>query len=104
MVQVVEPEGQLQVREPESKACDTLLNVSVRVRSVMDPLPVFSTVPLIGYVTVPVSVCAVPVLHDFVAEIEQVLKVPNRIDFIEAVEGELPEVTLANMMLLKQGA
>src|SRR3989442_992495 len=102
---MVQPEApQVQLRDPESKACDTLLKVSVRVRSVMDPVPVFSIVPVIGNITVPLLRFAVPALHVFVALIAQVLKEPNRIDFIEAVEGELPELTLAKMTLLKQGA
>jgi len=42
--------------------------------------------------------------HDFVALIAQVLKLPSRIAFSAAVEGLLPEVTLANITLLKQGA
>jgi hypothetical protein len=45
-----------------------------------------------------------PVVHVFDAVIAQVLKVLKRIDFSDAVEGELPEVTLANRTLLKQGA
>jgi hypothetical protein len=102
---IVQPEGpQVQLRDPVSKFCDTLLKVSVRVRSETLPPPVFSIVPVIGYVTVPAEIFAVPALHVFDAVIAQVLKLPRRIDFIEAVEGELPEVTLANMTLLKQGA
>jgi hypothetical protein len=39
-----------------------------------------------------------------VALIAQVLKLPNKMDFMEAVAGELPDDTLANMTVLKQGA
>jgi hypothetical protein len=96
--------SQVHFRDPLSKACEALLKVSVRLRSEVEPPPVFSIVPVIGYVIVPAVIFAVPALHAFVALIAQVLKVPKRIDFIEAVEGELPEVTLANRTLLKQGA
>jgi hypothetical protein len=96
--------SQVHFREPESKACDEPWKVSVRVRSEVAPPPVFSIVPLIGYVTVLLTVSAVPWPHDFDAVIAQVLKLPKRIDFMEAVAGELPEVTLANRTLLKQGA
>jgi hypothetical protein len=41
--------------------------------------------------------------HAFVALIAQVLKLPSRIDFSEALPGELPEETLANSTLLKHG-
>jgi hypothetical protein len=103
---MVQPEGpQLQVTPGGlSKLCGLLLKVSVRDRLETLPPPVFSIVPVIGYVMVPVETFAVPALHVFDAVIAQVLKVPKRIDFIAAVEGELPEVTLANITLLKQGA
>jgi len=39
---------QVQLSEPESNACDTLLKVSVRLRLEVVPPPTFSTVPLIG--------------------------------------------------------
>src|SRR5438046_10383298 len=53
---------------------------------------------------VPVDVFSWAFPHDFVALIAQVLKLPSRIDFIAAVMGLLPELTLANRTLLKQGA
>ena len=53
---------------------------------------------------VPVDVFSWAFPHDFVALIAQVLKLPSRIDFIAAVLGLLPELTLANRTLLKQGA
>jgi len=102
---IEQPETPTQVQVGvASKDCGLLLKVSVRVRPVVAPPPTFSTVPLIGYVTVPALVLGVPVPHDLFTVIAQVLKLPKRIDFIEAVDGELPEVTLANMTLLKQGA
>jgi len=65
---------------------------------------VFSTLPEIVYVTVPLFWFGEALPHDFVALIAQVLNEPSRIDFKAAVAGLLPEVTLANITLLKQGA
>jgi len=101
---IVQPVPQEQVGVPESKLCELPANVSVRLRSETPPPPTFWTVPLIGYVRVPFAIFAVASPHDFVTVILQVLKLPKMIDFIEAVLGELPEVTLANRTLLKQGA
>jgi len=76
----------------------------VRLRPETVPPPVFSTVPLIGYVRVLLPTLTIGVPQLLVALIAQVLKVPNKIDFNEAVLGELPDDTLANMTVLKQGA
>ena len=78
------------------------MKVSVTERFCTAPPPVFVTSPDIGYVTTLFDTLGVP--HVFVASIAQVLKLPSRIDFIAAVFGLLPEVMLANMTLLKQGA
>src|SRR5206468_11124661 len=88
----------LMVREPPG------LNVSVSERPNTEPQPVFVTVPDMSYVTVPADMLAVAFPHDLFTLIAQVLKLPSIIDFIEAVVGLLPEVTLANKTLLKHGA
>src|SRR5262249_50925665 len=100
MVQPLGPQVQVGAA---SKLCGLPPKVSLRLRFCNAPPPTFVMTPLIGYVTVLFAMLAVPAEHVFDALIAHVLRLPRMIDFKEAVEGLLPDETLANMTELKQG-
>src|SRR3989442_12945845 len=84
--------------------CGLPLKVSPIERFCTEPPPLFVTDPDIVYVTVLFDTFTTQFPHAFVALIAQVLKLPSTMAFSAAMEGLLPDETVANMTLLKQGA
>jgi len=84
-------------------ACGLPLKVSVIWRFSTEPPPVFVTVPDIVYVTVLFGTSGTGFPHAFVALIAQVLVLPRRMALSAALAGLLPDETVANITVLKQG-